>query len=126
MQISSTERNESFTVTIDTLSSRARLHVPEPDWVHFLQDHFEKLRENSTYMTLDEKTMLRYQYRISDFLNDLQKTLGCDQAFRIANRLHSDLDFNLSLEGVHIPSEAYLSELRMRYLTNKTVYNSLT
>ena len=125
MQISSTERNESFVTTIDYLSTKHTAHVAEAEWVHFLQDHFEQLRANSTYVTLNEQTMYRYRYRICDFLESVPVSRGCDQAFRIVNRLHNDLDFNLSLEGVYIPDERFISELRVRYVTSKAIYASL-
>lgn len=119
MQISSTERNTSFTNTIDGLISRDTQHVPEKAWVHFLQDHYVLLLQHSVYVVLDEKALLRYQYRISDYLRDTGLTLGADQAFRVVNRLHSDLDFNMSITGVYLPSEDYVDELRKLYATNK-------
>lgn len=125
MITSSTDRNTSFVDRIGKLISRASLHIADDAWVHFLQDHYTQLKENSTYVTLDEKTLLRFRYRISDYLTDKQYQLGIDQAFRVVNRLHSDLDFNLSLTGVYLPDMRYVSELRKIYGTNQKQWSSL-
>ena len=122
MQISSSERNTSFTAVIESLVARETQHVQDPEWIHFLQDHFEQLRASSTYLALDEATMLRFQYRIADFLAEKKYVLGIDQAFRIVNRLHNDQDFNVSLTGVFLPNSIFVSELRRKFVTNKAMY----
>ena len=122
MQVSSSDRNVSFTEAIGTLVDRQTQHVQDSEWIHFLQDHFEQLRANSTYFPLDETTMLRFQYRILDFLTEQKYVLGIDQAFRIVNRLHNDQEFNTSLTGVYLPDSTFVSELRRKFVTNKAMF----
>ena len=122
MQVSSSDRNVSFTEAIGFFSYRQKQYFKDSYFIHFLQDHFEQLRVNSTYFPLDETTMLRFQYRILDFLTEQKYVLGIDQAFRIVNRLHNDQEFNTSLTGVYLPDSTFVSELRRKFVTNKAMF----
>lgn len=113
------ERNTSFTSYLKQKISRQKQMVLEDDWIIFLQDHKEIIKENSTWEELTEATMKRYQYRIRDFLLDRKHQFGMEQAFRVVNRLHSDMDFVMGLDGVWIPNDKYITELRDQYYTNK-------
>lgn len=118
MQISTSEFNASFSTVIDKLFKRETQNLTDDDWIHFLQDHRDLIKKTSKYLELDEQTMYRYRYRIRDFLTNKGYVLGAEQAFRVVNRLDSDLDFDLTLTGVWMPDDSFISELRRKYATN--------
>ena len=119
MLVSNTDQNESFTVEIERKIKSLPHMVTDDAWIQFLQDHYQELKEHSTYIQLTEAILYRYRYRISDYLLEQHNLrLGPEQAFRVVNRLHNDMDFNLGLLGVWVPDISYVTELRHRYSTN--------
>ena len=118
MQISSSKDNTPFSDVLRKLISRESQNLPSEDWIHFLQDHRMLIEQNSTTYTLDEETMLRYRYRIRDFLKEVAGyRSGMEQAFRVVNRLHNDQEFDLRLTSVFIPNNNFVTELRRMYNT---------
>ena len=52
--------------------------------------------------------------------------MGTDQAFRVVNKLHSEMEFTLDLGEVYIPDAAYVRELRNKYTTVKAQQNRIS
>lgn len=119
MQISNTERNVPYTKQIERTLNNEILSLPSDEWIQFLLDHREELLKRSTHVALTEEVMYRYRYRILDYLHDVHgHTQGADQAFRIINRFHSDMDFDLDLKECWVPSREQLTQYRSSYQTN--------
>lgn len=119
MIISQSDSNAPFSQYLTSIIRNEELHMSYGPWIQFLQDHRMLIREkHSTVMTLTEQIMDRYQYRVRSFLNEhLNYTKDLDQAFRVVNKLNSEMDFTLSLQEVYIPDPAYISELRDSFIT---------
>lgn len=122
MLISNTSSDTSFSRWINQKSKSQKYsnHLTDDGWIQYLLDHRKWLRERSVRVILTEATMLRYRYRIRDFLTHIDYARAdSDQAFRIINRLHGDIDFNLDLRYVYVPRSTDVSELRKSYNTYK-------
>ena len=127
MYVSNATTNKPFTNTIRAHLRERPFHLTESDWIQFLQDHRILLRQHSTIVSLTEALMNRYQYCINSFLQENQNTVvGMDQAFRVANKLHSEMEFTLALGEVYVPSVTYVRELRNKYTTLKAQKNRLS
>lgn len=127
MYVSNANTNRSFASTIRSNLSGRPFHLTESAWIRFLQDHLVLLRQHSTVVQLTEATMNRYQYCINSFLEeDQNQVVGTDQAFRVVNKLHSEMEFTLDLGEVYIPDAAYVRELRNKYTTVKAQQNRIS
>lgn len=91
----------------------------DPGWVLFLRDHRELLKasKTTTLEVLTEADMRIYEYRIREYVKYKTNVPELELAFRIINRIGSDLEFNSSLQHVWIPSVASIKELYQLYLT---------
>lgn len=127
MYVSNANTNRSFATTIRSNLNGRPFHLTESAWIRFLQDHLVLLRQHSTVVQLTEATMNRYQYCINSFLEeDQNQVVGTDQAFRVVNKLHSEMEFTLDLGEVYIPDAAYVRELRNKYTTVKAQQNRIS
>lgn len=119
MLLSTSENNVSFLQYLTRTIRNEDLHMAYGPWIQFLQDHRMLIREqHSSKIMLTEEIMNRYQYRVRSFLSEhLNYTKDLDQAFRVVNKLNSDMDFILDLQEVYIPDPAYISELRDSFMT---------
>ena len=116
---STSENNVSFSQYLTQTIRGEDLHMAYAPWIQFLQDHRILIRkEHSTIIPLTEQIMDRYQYRIRSFLSEhLNYTKEMDQAFRVVNKLNSEMDFTVALQEVYVPDPAYISELRDSFIT---------
>ena len=127
MYVSNANTNRSFATTIRSNLNGRPFHLTESARIRFLQDHLVLLRQHSTVVQLTEATMNRYQYCINSFLEeDQNQVVGTDQAFRVVNKLHSEMEFTLDLGEVYIPDAAYVRELRNKYTTVKAQQNRIS
>ena len=122
MLISNSTRTKSYAAQLaEKDKTKYKNYLTEDDWIQFLMDHREYMRARSTPYLLTEKDMMRYSYRIRDFLKDNvgdgQSSADCEQAFKVINRLGSNLDFNSSLRLVYIPKTTMITEIRKDYNT---------
>lgn len=118
MLTSFTEHNVSYVDALENTLDHQILSLDRDDWFQFLLDHREQIRSKATTIKITDELMLRYRYRILDFLNEVHSfSQGGEQAFRIINRLYNDMDFNDSLTEVYIPDAKQLQDLRARYQT---------
>ena len=115
---STSDQNTSFTSILKNKITHETSNRPDEGWIHFLQDHFFLLRAHSTYVPITESLMIRYQYRIRDFLEENHSSAQFEQAFRAANRLDNDMEFTSALSGVYVPERTYVDSLRRLYTTN--------
>lgn len=125
---SESDNNYSYTTDIAKRISNQNLCVSEDAWITFLQDHRYLLRENSNIIYLTEAIMNRHQYCIRSFLKEQtdEGTANLEQAFRIANKLHSEMEFTIELGYVYVPTVSYVTELRNAYTTLQTQLNKLS
>lgn len=109
-------RTKSYTTEMKSIAKRYPCTVDDPAWLHFLADSRSWLIQRSTIVTVTEAMMLRYAYRIRDYLADQRDcNVGCEQAFRVINRLGSDLDFNSNLNFIYVPKDTAVKYLRDKY-----------
>ena len=118
MLISDSNRVARWSALISNRSSTEKNILNDDTWIQYLSDHREWIRLRSEIVIIDDAIMNRYQYRIREFLTDRQGTdASCAQAFRIANRLGSDRDFNRNLRIVYVPQSRDIVNLRNDYNT---------
>lgn len=114
-------------VITNSTNGKNTLHT-EDDWLQFLYDHREWLANQSgtTTVEIDESTMLKYRYRIEDYLVDiLQLPSSLALPFRIINRFCSNLDFNLKVTSVIVPTNSDVQRLRKQYQVIQTKLKKL-
>ena len=118
MYISNSKTNTSFSNSIYKSINSEYLHMADPAWILFLQDHRNLIKSHSTTYILTEEIMNRYQYCIRSFLTEeMHSFAGLDQAFRVVNKLHSEMEFTLELGTVYVPDAAYIQTLRNEFMT---------
>lgn len=122
MLISSSTSNVSMSSELKERLNRETLSLPNDEWIQFLMDHRELIKDHSKVYTLTEEIMYQYRYRIQDYLVEVHKMQkGMDQAFRIVNRLYNDMDFDLKLTEVWVPDNGYIRDLRREYQTCQAI-----
>lgn len=124
MLTSKTTMDVRFAQYLDTLNTKNNHsnRLTDDGWIQFLMDHRQWLRDRpkTKIVKINETLMGKYQYNIRDFLgaqNDCRA--DCEQAFRIMNRLDSDMKFNLDLRYVYVPYVSDVTDLRKSYNTYK-------
>jgi|SRR5574344_595883 hypothetical protein len=115
MLISNSTSNVSYKYSIRSKQEQEQLNDISDSWIQFLQDHTAKIKENSTKVKVTEELMTRYQYRPRMYLKESGGTIGIELAFRIVNRIYTDLDFTTNLANIYIPDSAYITELYRMY-----------
>ena len=126
LMVSDSSSVTSYSTTIDSYIDQEPLNITDPDWFQFLLDHRQLIRENSIENILTEEVMYVHRYRIRKYLKSLKNySPDLELAFRVVNRLGSNMDFNLSLQSVYVPDKRYVTELRRKYNTNKSKLNKL-
>lgn len=124
--LSSGDNNASFSSYLDTVIASDKTNDTDAAWLHFLQDHYRYLRNNSTISYVSESTMLRYAYRIRDYLNDVHgKHSDIELAFRVINHLPNDVDFTTKVTMLYIPDPQTVRQLYRAFLTQQTKINKL-
>ena len=120
METSTSSDNSSYTTKINRIITNSIYTREDPAWLQFLQDYTEEIRIHSSIVTVTEALMLRYRYRIRDFLAEqVSIDSGLEQSFRIVNRLSSDLDFNFDVKQVYIPDSTYLETIYRAFRTRQ-------
>ena len=102
MYISNSKTNTSFSNSIYKSINSEYLHMADPAWILFLQDHRDLIKSHSTTYTLTE---------------EMHSFARLDQAFRVVNKLHSEMEFTLELGTVYVPDAAYIQVLRNEFMT---------
>lgn len=118
MLVSDSTANRSFARVINQKINNDIYHSTEADWIQFLQDHRSLLIANSTEVQLTEAVMNRYQYCIRSYLREEHHVNeSVDQAFRIVNKLHNEMEFTLALGSVYVPKVDYVNNLHNIFRT---------
>lgn len=113
----------SYTAKMAGYISRNNYFLSDDLWIQFLQDHREILKASATYYEITEELMVKYKYRVRDFVVEKLGSINYEQPFRVLNRLGSDLEFSISLIGVYIPNIQTIHTLRNQYNTFSKKYN---
>jgi hypothetical protein len=117
MLVSNSKDNTSFTSAINLNIQHELYNDTSSDWLQFIQDHREYLRERSEYTEVTPNEMAYYQYRIRKYLEHKSYGTMYELIFRIVNYLTRDSDFNSSITGVYFPNTDDIIELRRLYQT---------
>lgn len=118
MEVSLSIYNESIAGELERLDTDEAQNSNDPRWWQFLRDHREIIIAQSSWLELTEETMMRYRYRIRDFIvNVLKLPVANEVAFRVINRLGSNSDFNSTLDGCWVPTNAQILDLFHRFNT---------
>jgi hypothetical protein len=117
MLISNSDRNTSFTNTLATNVQYEVYNDTSPNWLQFIQDHREYIRDRSTYTEVTPNEMAYYKYRIRKYLTYKGYSTMYELIFRIINRLTDDTAFDSSITGVYLPNTDTVTELRRLYQT---------
>jgi len=116
--ISNSDQNVSFSAKINSKMRSEILDDSTESWIQYLRDHRRLIRKHSDLLTLNGETIHKYKYRIRKYLSGINNTYGeLELAFRVANRLNSDKDFDERITEVYLPSYNYIVELRKMYIT---------
>lgn len=120
MLISSSDNNLSYQYQLLAQSDAEALNDPDYEWIHYLQDHRELMRENSTVIAINETNMTLYRYRPRKFLDNVGAKEELEVAFRVVNRIGSDMEFSeYYYDSVYVPNYEYVYDLRRMYVTLK-------
>jgi len=125
MQISKSVYNSSFKEIIKDKYGQESYNVIDQSWLQFLMDYRDIIKKSSTYYKLKEEEMLRYRYRIRDFLVERGYKPMYELIFRVINRLHDNHEFTIDTYGVWLPDMNKMIELKQTYETENTLRKSL-
>ena len=117
MLISKSSNNRNYVDNLMNQYFKEELNRREAAWIRYLQDHRDLLVKNSEWVPISRETMNVYKYRPRKFLASQNRSDELELAFMITNRFYTYMDFNFEVEGVYIPDNRYVSELRQMYLT---------
>ncbi len=116
MIISQSEKTVPLSKIID--DSMMPAEDTDTEWLQYIRDHTDLIKNNSTLFFLDAEVMKRYRYRLEDFLFEKRNGIHYRQyasIVRIINRLGCNLDFNESVTEIYLPTPEYITELRSMY-----------
>lgn len=105
--------------------SITNLEDPSDEWLHYLRDHKEIIREHSIYIQIPAEEMVRYRYRLEDYAFEVHG-IAMKQAaivLRVINEYASNMDFDTAVTAIYIPDIGYLNELYRMYRTVQSQYN---
>lgn len=125
--INTSSATKSLAEQMSSSTSLQRQNYTEDDWMQFLFDHREWLqqRPNTQVVTLTEKVLYRFRYRLGDYLQAQGYQSWMTSAVRIVNRLGCDQEFDTTLTSLYLPSSDDVLELRRQYVTNRTKIRKL-
>lgn len=116
--ISNSVTATSFSDTLDKYESFDRQNADDAAWIQFLHDHYRYMIKNSIIQPVTEVEMLRYQYRLRDYLVDRHNGhADLERAVRIVNRINDDKDFNMSVKTLYIPDPQVVANLYRSFMT---------
>ena len=84
------------------------------DWVHYVHDHFKRLRLTAVYVELDPFKMNLIHYRLNDFLTECNIPKEADWIVLYLNQLNSEKDFK-NLLWMFLPDMQDLENLRQEF-----------
>ena len=86
------------------------------EWVHFLHDHFKRIRLKATYIEINPYQMHEMHYRLNDFLAEYNIPQEADWIVLLINQLQSEKDFK-NLTWIYLPDMTDIEELREEFDT---------
>ena len=86
------------------------------EWVHFVRDHYNRLRSKAVYIALNPYQMNVMYYRLNDFLEEYNVPCEADWIVLMLNQLQSEKDFK-NLKWMFLPDMTDLQELRDEFDT---------
>lgn len=120
MLISNSNDNISYRYQLIAQHNQEQLMDPSEEWVHYLQDHRELIKEHSTKIAVNETNMNLYRYRPRKFLAAAGTQEELELAFVVVNRIGDNMSFTeQNYEYVYVPEYNYIFDLRRMYVTLK-------
>lgn len=120
MLISNSDDNISYRFRLIAQHQQEQLMDPDEMWVHYLQDHRDLIKENSTKVAVNETNMNLYRYRPRKFIAAAGVQEELELAFLVVNRIGNAINFTeKNYEYVYIPDYNYIYDLRRMYMTLK-------
>ena len=86
------------------------------EWVHFVRDHFKRLRLKAVFITINPYEMHALHYRLNDFLAEYNVPVEADWIVLMLNQMQSEKDFD-HLTWMYLPDMNDLQELREEFDT---------
>lgn len=86
------------------------------EWVHFVKDHFNRLRQKAVFITMNPYKMHEVHYRLGDFLAEYNVPREVDWIVLMLNQLRSEKDF-INLKWMFLPDMQDLQDLRETFDT---------
>jgi hypothetical protein len=91
----------------------------DQNWVQFVRDHFQYLRNTAQEVTLDVYRHNTMKYRLEDFLEDqLKMYRSTAWIVLLINQMNSNVDFR-EMSSILIPDMRVIQYLRNTYNTVK-------
>lgn len=87
------------------------------DWIQFIFDHYDLIKENSTKTSISDEDMYIYQYRLEDYLSSISVDKNIAWIVLFINQLGNNRDFK-ELKTLLIPNTNYISKLYSQYQSN--------
>lgn len=85
-------------------------------WVQFIQDHINFLKEKSKKVILSVNTMNTYRYKPNAFLASQQVKYEIFWVVLLINRILNPVDFN-NISIVYIPTANVIYDLKVKFNT---------
>ena len=118
--------NSVVSISSALLNKTSVLEGMEEEWRLMIHDHKEVIKANGTKVLLDPDVIQEYLYRPDDYLVEQKNTnKALTWIFLYINDLPSKMEFNTSLEEIHVPKESHITDLRSTYraiLTSRKKY----
>ncbi len=87
------------------------------EWIQFIFDHYELIKENSTLTSISDEDMYIYQYRLEDYLSSISVDKNISWIVLFVNQLGNNRDFK-ELKNLFIPNMTYINKLYSQYQSN--------
>lgn len=88
------------------------------EWVHYVHDHYARLRAKAAFIEMNEYKMHELHYRLTDFLEEHNVPKEVDWIVLYINQLASEKDFK-SLTWMYLPDMTDLELMRDEFDTVK-------
>lgn len=86
------------------------------EWVHFVRDHYNRIRRKAVFITIDPYKMHEVHYRLTDFLMEYNIPSEADWIVLMLNQLSSEKDF-INLKWMFLPDMQDIQDLREEFDT---------
>ena len=91
-------------------------------WRQYVLDHIDYFIKNSPTYTIDPKLMWKYKHDLDGLLLDYYSLMGdLGWIVLLMNNIYSDFDLDASIASLVIPSDSFISNQYLRFVTTSGV-----